>query len=69
MGCGPVKVRKSILWSPPPIGLFKFNVDGDARKKPGPAGIGAGYFKIAIGTFYLCFSNMWGIVTLLKLRF
>ena len=40
MGCGPVKVRRFILWSPPPISLFEFKVDGAARGKPGPAGIG-----------------------------
>lgn len=40
MGCRPVKVRRSILWSPPPLRLFKFNVDGAARGKPGPSGIG-----------------------------
>ena len=40
MRCGPVKVRKSILWSHPPIGLFKFNVNGAARRKPRLAVIG-----------------------------
>ncbi|XXG62464.1 hypothetical protein AAC387_Pa05g0816 [Persea americana] len=30
----------SILWSPPPLDLLKFNVDGPARGKSGPSGIG-----------------------------
>lgn len=27
-------------WSPPPPGIFKFNIDEVAREKPGPTGIG-----------------------------
>lgn len=31
MRCGPVRVRKVVHWSPPPLGAFKFNVNGAAR--------------------------------------
>lgn len=40
MGCGLIKIRKSVLWSCPSLGMFKFNVDSAVRGKPGPAGIG-----------------------------
>ena len=40
MGCGLIKVRRSVPWSPPPTGALKFNVDGVSRGKLGPAGIG-----------------------------
>ncbi|XVF56550.1 hypothetical protein PTKIN_Ptkin06aG0130000 [Pterospermum kingtungense] len=33
-------VRKVQCWIPPPKGVVKFNVDGSAFGKPGPAGIG-----------------------------
>ena len=56
MGCGPVKVRKSILWSPPSIGLFKFNVDEAAREKPRPAGIG-GVLRNCNGDVLFMFSK------------
>ena len=32
-------MKRSILWSPPPFGVLKFNVDGAARGKPRLAGI------------------------------
>ena len=56
MRCGPVKVRKSILWSLPPICLFKFNVDGAARGKPGLAGIG-GVLRNCNGDVLFMFSK------------
>lgn len=31
------KVKNSVSWSPPPNGFLKFDVDGAARGKPGPA--------------------------------
>eukprot|EP00268_Persea_americana_P021089 TRINITY_DN21101_c0_g1_i1.p1 TRINITY_DN21101_c0_g1~~TRINITY_DN21101_c0_g1_i1.p1 ORF type:complete len:199 (+),score=31.91 TRINITY_DN21101_c0_g1_i1:157-753(+) len=40
MVCGLTKERRSTFWSPPSMGMLKFNVDGAARGKPGPAGIG-----------------------------
>ena len=40
MGCGPCKVRRIFAWSPPSFGVYKFNVDGASRGKPGLAGIG-----------------------------
>ena len=39
MGCRPSEVRRVVLWSPPSHGVFKFNVDGATRGKPGLAGI------------------------------
>ena len=38
--CGVKKVKKVVLWAPPNVGVLKFNVDGAAKGKPGPAGIG-----------------------------
>ena len=32
--------RRAIAWASPPYNHMKFNVDGSARGKPGPAGIG-----------------------------
>ena len=60
MRCGPVKVRKSILWSPPHVSLFKFNVDGAARGKPGPAGIG-GVLRNCNGDVLFMFSKYVGV--------
>lgn len=38
-GIGRVS-RRLVKWAAPPLGSCKFNVDGAARGKPGPAGIG-----------------------------
>ena len=35
MGCGPVNVRKSLIWSSPPHGMVKFNVDSATRVSQG----------------------------------
>ena len=59
MGCDPIKVRKSILWSPPPIGWLKFNVDGATRGKPGPTGIG-GVLRNCNGDVLFMFSKYVG---------
>lgn len=40
MKCGPVKGRRVAQWSPPPLGVLKFNVDRATRGKPGLTGIG-----------------------------
>lgn len=40
MSCGLRKVRSVVNWPPPPFGALKFNVDGAAIRKSGPAGIG-----------------------------
>ncbi|GMJ01097.1 hypothetical protein like AT4G29090 [Hibiscus trionum] len=34
------KVRRGVFWQPPVMGVLKFNIDGVARGKPGPAGFG-----------------------------
>lgn len=41
IGSGSFKKRRVVSWSPPP-GVLKFNVDGAARGKSGPARIGRG---------------------------
>ena len=33
-------MKKVFSWAPPIEGVLKFNVDGAARGKPGPSGIG-----------------------------
>eukprot|EP00268_Persea_americana_P062605 TRINITY_DN8040_c1_g2_i6.p1 TRINITY_DN8040_c1_g2~~TRINITY_DN8040_c1_g2_i6.p1 ORF type:complete len:254 (+),score=31.35 TRINITY_DN8040_c1_g2_i6:132-893(+) len=40
LGSGCVKKKHLVTWSPPSPNVLKFNVDGAARGKPGPAGIG-----------------------------
>ena len=60
MGCGPTKERMSILWSLPPLDMLKFNVDGDARCKPGPASIG-GVLRNSNGDVLFMFSKNVGI--------
>lgn len=39
MGCGPIKVMRPTLWSPPHIGALKLNIDRATRGKMGPTGI------------------------------
>lgn len=36
----PTKTRNNSLWQPPPFRTWKWNVDGSAKGKLGPAGIG-----------------------------
>lgn len=38
MVCQPTMVRRRILWSLPPPGAFKFNVDEATRGRRGPTG-------------------------------
>lgn len=40
MGCGPIKVRRPVFLSSPPISVLRFDVDGVARGKPGPVSTG-----------------------------
>ena len=52
--------RTGVIWSPPPIGRFKWNVDGSSLGKPGFLGIGGalrnhqghilGIFSLPVGT-------------------
>ncbi|XVE77345.1 hypothetical protein DITRI_Ditri13aG0055200 [Diplodiscus trichospermus] len=46
-------------WIAPPFGALKFNVDGSARGKPGPAGIG-GILRDHRGVAKVRFSTYWG---------
>lgn len=52
----PFKVKKQEQWSPPPAGVLQFNVDGAARGKPGPVGIG-GVLRNHEGIIFLSFSS------------
>ncbi|XVF23464.1 hypothetical protein REPUB_Repub13aG0041100 [Reevesia pubescens] len=47
-------------WIAPPSGVLKFNVDGSAYEKPGPAGIG-GVLQDEAGAVKLIFSKSIGI--------
>lgn len=40
MGCGPIKVRRTIFLSSPPISVLRFDMDGVARGKTGPVSTG-----------------------------
>ena len=53
-------VKKVSLWSTPPLGVLKFNVDGSARGKPGPAGIG-GVLRDCSGVVKAVFSKAIGV--------
>ena len=59
MECGPVKEKRSVLWSPPHYGVLKFNVDGASRIKPGPARIGV--LRNSRGEILLMFSKYVGV--------
>ncbi|KAL4378031.1 hypothetical protein GQ457_02G027360 [Hibiscus cannabinus] len=54
-------VRHGIEWSPPLAGFWKFNVDGSARGKPGPAGCG-GVLRDGDGHIIALFSGPLGIL-------
>ena len=59
MECGPVKEKRSVLWSPPHYGVLKFNVDGASRIKLGPARIGV--LRNSRGEILLMFSKYVGV--------
>lgn len=40
MSCGITNRRRVVPWAPPSQGILKFNVNGAARGKLGPTGIG-----------------------------
>ena len=67
MGCGPVDVKKAIHWSPPPLGVLKFNVDGAVRGKLGLAGI-IGVLRNSKGEVLLMFLKQWVSVIIMKQR-
>ena len=49
------KVSKIVDWIPPDLGYLKFNVDGSAKGKPGPAGMG-GVLRNSYGKVLCLFS-------------
>ena len=60
MGRGPIKIRKLVLWSSPPLGMFKVNVDGAPRGKPGSAQNG-GVLRNSKGEVIFMFSKFVGV--------
>ena len=60
MSCGPSKDRKVVCWRPPPSSWLKFNVDGAAKGKLGPADIG-GVLRNGKGEVLFMFSKNVGI--------
>ena len=60
LGVGLLKVRISITWSPPPLGLLKLNMDGASRGKPRPAAIG-GVLRDCKGNALIIFSKHVGV--------
>lgn len=54
--CGVKKVKKVVHWVPPNVGVLKFNVDGVAKGKPGPAGI-SGVLRDSGGLVLVMFSK------------
>ena len=60
----PIKskaVKNVTLWKAPPSGSLKFNVDGSARGKPGPAGIGGDVLKDCMAATKAVFSRAIGV--------
>ena len=53
-------VKNAALWKAPPLGSLKFNVDGSARGKPGPAGIG-GVLRDCMAATKVVFSKAIGV--------
>ena len=53
-------VRVVTMWIPPSRGYMKFNVDGSAKSKPGPAGIG-GVLRDNLSVVKMIFSKSVGI--------
>ena len=56
----PKAVKNVTLWKVPPPGSLKFNVDGSAKGKPGPAGIG-GVLKDCMAVTKAVFSRAIGV--------
>lgn len=53
-------IKKVMSWAPPLDGVLKFNVDGAARGKQGPAGIG-GVFRNSNKDVLMVFSKSIGV--------
>ena len=62
------KLVRNTSWSKPSTGLMKFNVDGAARRKPGPAGIG-GLLRDDTGKIWMEFSKSIGVANRMRLRY
>lgn len=58
----------SVLWSSPPHGVLKFNVEGAIRGKPRPVEVG-GILRISNDNIFLIFSKQVVPITSMKLRF
>ena len=71
------KAPRYAAWVNPPKGFYKFNVDGSAIGKPGPAGIGGvlgdwlgvvkGMFSISIGVADSNFAELRAILEALEM--
>lgn len=59
MSGGPCKSKIGAIWTPPPVGIFKFNEDGKDRGKPGLTGI-RGFLGDANGTSSMVFFESTG---------
>ncbi|XVF77054.1 hypothetical protein PTKIN_Ptkin14bG0009100 [Pterospermum kingtungense] len=53
-------LRDPSSWDPPPLGYFKFNVDGTALGQPGQAGVG-GLLRNHDESVEMCFSKSIGV--------
>ena len=60
MGCGPTKVSSLVFWSLPPLNVLNFNVDGAAKGKLEPVGIG-GVLRNGKGDVLLIFYKYVGV--------
>ena len=58
MSCGPSKDSKVVCWLHPPSDQLKFNVDGVAKGKPEPIGIGGVLRNDAGEVLFMFFKNV-----------
>lgn len=58
MECGPFKLRRFVVWSPLSLGVLKFNVDGAAQRKTGPACIRVVLRNYKGEVLFMFFKNM-----------
>lgn len=67
LGCGPHVVKMSMSWAPPLDGVLNFNVDGAAKRKSVPGGIG-GVLCNSKGEVLIMFSSLLVLWIQLRLR-